>query len=412
MSSEALATAIARVDAMRDEIVNSLIELCRIPALSPKSGGKGELKKVEYLEKLVHSIGFDEVTRYDAPDETAEGGIRPNLIAKLWGKEKEKGTLWIVTHTDVVPAGDLSLWDTDPFEPVIKGDKLYGRGVEDNGQSLISSLYAVKALKDAGLVPIRNIGIALAADEEMGSANGMKFLMAKNLFQPDDLIVVPDYGSAKGDFIEVAEKSILWLKCTTEGKQCHASMPHQGKNAFRAGMVFAIEVDKALHAKFNDKNELFDPSESTFEPTKKESNVPNVNTIPGSDVFYIDTRLLPHYKVDEVLRLVEEIAKRVEADYGVKIRIEPVQREDAAPATSPDSPVVKVLKKCINSVYSVEPKIGGIGGGTCAAIFRKHGLNAACWSKIDETAHQPNEYIWIDNLINDTKVWVHLYMSA
>jgi succinyl-diaminopimelate desuccinylase len=53
----------------------------------------------------------------------------------------------------------------------------------------------------------------------------------------------------------------------------------------------------------------------------------------------------------------------------------------------------------------------GIGGGTVAAIFRREEFEAACWSRLDETAHQPNEYCIIDNMVNDAKVFAHIFLQ-
>ncbi|MEE9505563.1 MAG: M20/M25/M40 family metallo-hydrolase, partial [Thermoplasmata archaeon] len=123
-------------------MVDSLVAMCRIPALDPSSGGDGELEKVEFLEGLLAELGMPS-ERMDAPDERVPSGIRPNLLVRLPGKEKK--TIWIVSHTDVVPAGDLSGWNHDAFDPVVEGGKVIGRGVEDNGQSVIASLFALWA---------------------------------------------------------------------------------------------------------------------------------------------------------------------------------------------------------------------------------------------------------------------------
>jgi succinyl-diaminopimelate desuccinylase len=73
--------------------------------------------------------------------------------------------------------------------------------------------------------------------------------------------------------------------------------------------------------------------------------------------------------------------------------------------------VVKALQAAVREVYRVEAAAMGIGGGTVAALFRRAGFEAACWSKIDETAHQPNEYCHIDNMIGDAKVFAHIFLQ-
>lgn len=94
-----------------------------------------------------------------------------------------------------------------------------------------------------------------------------------------------------------------------------------------------------------------------------------------------------------------------------KIEIKVVNREDAAPPTKGNSPVVKALSNAIRDAMGINPELTGIGGGTCAGIFRKNGHQAAVWSTCDGVAHIPNEYIHIKNLVNDAKVYANLYIQ-
>ncbi len=398
------------IDAMRRALVMTLIDSCSIPAVSPVSDGDGELAKLEWLQEHIKGFGFDQMERYDVEDDM--GVIRPNLVAIRKGADAGAPTLWFISHTDVVPEGDLKLWETDPWKPVIVDDKVVGRGVEDNGTPMVASLYAVRALEEADVRTGCHIGCVLVADEENGSKWGIQHLLAKDIFKPDDLIMVPDAGLPKGDFIEIAEKSILWLKFKIEGKQGHASMPHMCRNAFEAGAELAYKVNKELKATYTDEDELFDPPYSTFELTMKVANVANVNTIPGEDIFYIDCRVLPEYDTQEVLATVRGVMKQVGEKYGMPIHLSLHQHEQAAPITDEDSRVVKLLSDAIRHVVGVEPRVYGIGGGTCAAFFRKAGHNAAVWAKIDESAHQAGEYTWIENVVQMTKVFALMSLKS
>ena len=408
-----LETLFSKIDSYDRQMYDTLMDVVRIKALAPENDGDGELEKAEYLMKLLTRFGFDDVKMVKAPDRRVSCGFRPNVIAILKGSGPERGTIWSVAHIDVVPPGDMGLWNTEPFEPVETEEKIIGRGVEDNTQSLIASLFAAVALKESGMDHPYNIGLAFVADEEVGSKYGIKYLVDNTeLFhRTKDIIVVPDSGNPEGDFVEVSEKSIMWLKVTTNGKQCHASSPERGNNAYRAAMKFLLKADEFLHEKYKEIDPLFDPPTSTFEPTKKLSNVPNVNTIPGEDISYFDIRILPNYDPELILSEMEGIAREVEAETGTTIVMEKENYDRAAPPTPPDAPVVKKLSEAIRKVYNNEPKAGGIGGGTCAAIFRRAGYNAAVWSTIDEQAHAPNEYIYKKNLINDCKVFAVLFTS-
>lgn len=402
---------LASVSRLEGLMVNTLARLCRIPAVSPHNGGTGEDAKILELAKIIDELGLKDITLKveHVDDEKAQSGRRPSLFLEYPGKKSQR--LCILSHIDVVPEGDRSAWTLDPFKPEVRGSRIYGRGVSDNGMCLVSSLLALKAVQDAGITPEYTVFLAFVADEEMGSHYGLEQLIERDIFRPDDLVLVPDSGNDAGDFIETAEKSVFRLKFTVTGKQVHAAYPNRGINACRAANILAYEVDEALHAKFTQRNELFDVPFSTFEPTRRFANVPAVNIVPGREVFEFDCRVLPEIDLDEAEKTVREVIADVEKRTGAKVELE-IERTDAAEPTRDDSEVCGLLVKSVREVLGIEPKTGGIGGGTFAAFFREKGIPAVVWSQeCDGVAHQPDEYTEIAYLVNNAKVFA-LMMSG
>ena len=405
MNDEIVETLFTKINDLEEDSVDLMKGVIAINSVGPANEGPGEQELAEFLKNYLIEKGIKKVSNYPVPDDRVANGERPNLVAMLPGKNPDK-TLWILSHTDIVPAGDLSKWDTDPFNALVKNGRIYGRGSEDNHQGSVSSILMARAFIETGIQPEINIGLVFMADEETGSQYGLTYLMEHHseLFLKDDLIIIPDAGEPDGNMIEVAEKSILWVRFKTVGKQVHASTPDLGVNAFRAASNLVVRLEN-LHNIYNLENSVFSPPRSTFEPTKKEANVPNVNTIPGEDVFYLDCRILPDYKIDEVLSKIREMTEEIEKSFHVKIKISTEQCEQAAPATDVSAPIVKLLTSAVKKVYHVEARPRGIGGGTVAAIFRRKGYPVAVWATLDDLAHQPNEYCIISNLINDAKVF-------
>ncbi len=397
----------AHIDELEPEMVELQKKLVSLVALSPSSGGEGEKPKAEYMKSLLQGWGL-EVTEYRAPDKDAPCGYRPSLVARLKGR-RASPTLWIMTHLDVVPPGPRELWKHDPFDAWVEDGKVYGRGTEDNQQEMVGSCFAVKAMLDLGVVPETDVALMLVADEETGSEFGVDWLLKNHeLCRPDDLVLVPDAGNEQGTMLEIAEKSIAWVKFTVLGKQVHASTPDDGNNAHRIGANLLVRLDKVLHGKYPARNELFSPPESTIEPTRKLANVPNVNTIPGQDVFYFDCRMLPQYKLDDLLADMREIARDVAAEFKAKVKVEPEQLVQAPAQTPADAPVVAMLSSAVREVYEKEPFVKGIGGGTVAAFFRKRGIPAVVWGRNQGQAHNPNEYSVIANMVDNAKVYAHM----
>jgi succinyl-diaminopimelate desuccinylase len=398
------------VQGQREEMIGFLSEIISISAIGPGSGGEGEMKKAKAIEDRLVKWGFTDIRRLDAVDDRVPDGIRPNLQINVKGRDPGKRYV-IIVHMDVVPTGDRSLWDSDPFKLVRVNEKLIGRGVEDNGQAIVASIFALKTLKDLGLRPSHDVSLFLVSDEEETNEKGIGHLLKEGSFRKDDLILVPDHGDPDGRMIELTEKALLWIKVTVRGKQCHASMPNLGNNAFRASMLFGTKVDRILHERFPEKDIRFDHPFSSFEPTKKEPGVQGINILPGEDSFYFDCRLLPQHSMDDVLGIFGCVAREVEKETSTRIEIETVLSESTIHPTPPNAEIVQLLSKAIKTVTGKDPTTGGIGGGTCAAILRNAGFAVAVWETILNQAHAPNEYITIDNLINDSLILSLLFIG-
>lgn len=410
----ALDTLRRTLEASRAEMIALQTLLSSIPAIAPESGGDGESLKCAALEKWLLDAGFarEQLAHFDAPDKRVSSGLRPNLVLTVPGKD-DSGAVWVMAHLDIVPPGDLGLWKSDPFSVQYDeaADKLTGRGVEDNQQGLTAGVFAALALLRNGVTPERTVKLLFMADEEFGSEYGIKFLLRnhRQIFGKDDLILIPDGGDAHGETIEVAEKNILWLRLHTTGRQSHGSMPDKGKNAHLAACDLALRLND-LENFFGERDDLFSPSRSTFQPTKKEANVETVNIIPGDDVLYMDCRILPRYSLDEVRGEVARRVREVESKYGVTIEVSEMQAQQS-PATPVTSPVVTRLAEAIKKAHGIEARPIGIGGGTVGAELRNFGYNAAIWSTIDEVCHQPNEYCYVRNIIADAVTLCALFIG-
>ncbi len=101
-----------------------------VQALAPENGGDGESKKCAALESWLVKNNITQLQHFDAPDSRVSSGMRPNLVATIPGKSTDYA-VWVMAHLDVVPVGELSLWNTDPWKVVEKDGRIYGRGVED-----------------------------------------------------------------------------------------------------------------------------------------------------------------------------------------------------------------------------------------------------------------------------------------
>lgn len=369
------------------------------PAISPGSGGNGEWEKAQLLPQFLTNF---ELAWLNCPDERIDQP-RPNLVAILPGRIQRK--LWLFCHLDVVPPGDASLWESDPWLAERNGDEIYGRGVEDNQQALVSMLVLAKSLVELQIKPELSLGLVFLADEENGSDYGLKWLLANHggMFAADDFYLVPDGGSSDASVIEIAEKAQLWLKFTVIGRQCHASTPQAGNNALLAACALIQELNR-LNLFYGVIDPLFSPPFSTFTPTKHEGNVEAINIVSGKETFYLDCRLLPSLDIEYVLERCRKIMLGAGALYNVNIEMETVQKQ-VATAVSQNTPALGQLRAAIREIYGVKAHLRGIGGATVASFLRQRNLPAIVWACLQNTCHQPNERSSISATLKDAAVF-------
>lgn len=407
MNQAALNELIQCILAQQDRVVELQKLLTAIPALGPENGGQGELKKAELIEKLISNKA--DIIHVNSPDSRVESGLRPNIIAVIPGQTQEK--LWLFGHMDVVPAGKLSLWTSNPWKVRQENDLIYGRGVEDNQQAIASMLILLECLHKLNIKPLRTLVLVFMSDEENGSKHGLKYILEQKpqLFSEGDLYIVPDGGSPNGTFIEIAEKGQLWLKFVVKGKQCHASVPDIGINSLIISSELVLKLNE-LNNIFNERDSRFSPDRSTFTPTKHEENIEAVNIVPGEDIFYMDCRLLPNLSSKTVLSCVKEICDKFAAKYNINIIFSVIHEQTATQITS-NSPIVNKLKNAISQIFDIEAHTGGIGGATVAALLREKNLAAIVWASLLNTCHQPDECSSITSTLKDSAVFANILMT-
>ncbi|VVB77124.1 putative metallohydrolase [uncultured archaeon] len=170
-------SAIDRVEKYKREMTDTLVNIVGIKAVSPESGGEGEGKRADFLEGMLKEWGL-RPKRYEYLDDN--NVKRPSLVVKYGDKNR---TVWVMAHTDTVGEGERSMWKTDPFKGIFKGGKVYGRGSQDDGQGIIASMYALRALVEENSPMRYSFGLALVADEEIGSGYGCQKLVKENIFK-------------------------------------------------------------------------------------------------------------------------------------------------------------------------------------------------------------------------------------
>ncbi len=280
---------------MRQEpVINTLAELVRIPSVNPAyEGGVSEAGVVAWLREFCRIRGIETW-------ETEVFPGRPNLIARLPGRDPRRRVV-LEAHTDTVSVKGMTI---PPFDPVIDGGLLYGRGSCDTKAGLAAMLHAMASLKEEKFVPTCEVWLAAVVDEEFSYRGVVKLCEgltahAAIVAEPTELRLV------------VASKGVLRWRIRVRGKAAHSSKPHLGINAIEhmARVVLAIHEDGERLAAKN--HPLTGPATCNVGVI---SGGVQVNFVPDECVIELDRRLLPGEKAADALTeyqsLLDGVASR------------------------------------------------------------------------------------------------------
>jgi acetylornithine deacetylase/succinyl-diaminopimelate desuccinylase-like protein len=176
------------VDAERDRIVATLCDWLRIPSISAHPERAADVRRsAQFAAGLLRDAGLERVEVL----ETAAGGGLPSVYGEHLGAGPGAPTVLVYGHHDVQPVDPLEEWTSPPFEPVLAGGELRGRGaIDDKGQTMFQ-VEAVRGLLAAGHLPV-NVKFLLEGEEEVGSPNFEALLEAERERLACDVVVVSD----------------------------------------------------------------------------------------------------------------------------------------------------------------------------------------------------------------------------
>ncbi|MDI6760420.1 MAG: M20 family metallopeptidase [Candidatus Brocadiaceae bacterium] len=393
------------IQAHWDELIELTCQLIRARTENPP--GKESLA-VRVVETYLKALDIPYTLHEKEPERT-------NIVARVGHPQTKvqgfKGSrvqvagpsLLMACHLDVVPAGDG--WETDPFEPLVKDGKVYGRGATDNKGQMAACMVLARFLKGHEPQLQGEFILIGAADEERGSRLGLEYLL-EECGLTADYAVIPDvsYGMKK---IDVAEKGALFLEVTSYGRQAHGSRPEEGINAIWNMMDFLKEL-KTLSFKCT-HHPLFTP------PTLNLGTIQGGaarNIVPGKCQAGIDIRHLPGESKEEILERVRGIIKRVEkrnpqARFELKIEshLEPS-------SVDANNPLVGLLKRHTEAVTGLSPELTGLSGATVTKQLLKKGITAVGFGPGSEKeAHVANESIDIQQLADFVEIMALVCME-
>jgi len=378
---------------IRTRLLSILAELIKVKSVNP---GNDKVAEYPYLDvagdesKVVNVLKpyFDEMGFTYETYELVKG--RENILVGYGEGEK---SLCIGCHLDIVPAGDESQWNTDPFQMVEKDGIVYGRGVLDNKGPTASSMVALELLKKLGIQLNGRLIFAGIAGEEFTEKDepdpGIEFLLEKGHLKPD-YAIIPDIGENM-KVIDVAEKGRMVLNVTSFGKQAHGSTPEHGINAIANMAEFLTRVEK-MELQYNNHQVLGRPTVNLG----LLSGGSAANIVPASCKATFDIRYVPGQTAEGIK---EEFAKCANGITNGKFEFE-IESNEVPHEMNPNNELVETIKVNTQDVLGFTPETVGLGGRSFAKPFNIGGILAVGFGPGDEEAfHVSNEYQDIEQLV-------------
>lgn len=364
----------------QDPVIRTLAELVRIPSVNPAyEGGVSEAGVVAWLRDFCRDQGIETW-------ETEVFPGRPNLVARLPGRDPGRRVV-LEAHTDTVSVKGMTI---PPFDPVIDGNLLHGRGSCDTKAGLAAMLHAMVSLKDEGFVPPCEVWLAATVDEEYSYRGVLKLCEgltahAAIVAEPTELRLV------------VASKGVLRWRIRVRGKAAHSSKPHLGVNAIHqmARVLLALEEHGAELA--GRVHPLAGPATCNVGVI---SGGTQVNFVPDECVIELDRRLLPGEKAADAFAEYQHFLDHLAArQLGLVVEMETPMLTDEGLDTPVDAPPALLAGEILREM-GLNGAPTGVPFGSDASKLSRQGVPSLVFGpgSIDR-AHGAVEYVEIDEVL-------------
>ncbi len=423
MNSDPLLT---RIEAKREDVVALTQDLIRIPTVNPP--GDAYEACVHFLGERLALRGFavEYIRAMGAPGDS-DAYPRTNVVARYQGPAYAGGEcVHFNSHIDVVEAGPG--WTLDPFAGVVKDGKVYGRGACDMKGGLASSVIACEALIESGL-PLRGaLEISGTVDEESGGFSGVGYLAERGYFSKPRVqhVIIPEPLGV--DRICLGHRGVYWAEVETKGRIAHGSMPFLGDSAIGHMSAFLHLLETQLQPRLAQRK-----TTEPVEPVGARVSTLNINSIHGGQLAQryaldargwpvgdlpapvvahtcravLDRRFIAEEKLEDVKREILDMLQELQRtrpgfDFNIKEIMSFVPT-----ATPKDAPVVDATARAIARVLGREPNYIASPGTYDQKHIVRSGLLRdviAYGPGILDLAHQPDEYVGVQELVDSAKV--------
>ncbi len=424
MTISPIPALLKRIEDKRDELVSLTQQLIRIPTINPP--GDAYEACAHFLGERLAARGFqvDYVRAHGAPGDS-DAHPRVNVVARRPGSGQGP-CVHFNGHIDVVEVG--SGWTVDPFAGVVKAGRVYGRGSCDMKGGIAASVIACEALIESGIDLPGAIEISGTVDEESGGFSGVGHLCRQGYFSRPrvDHVIIPEPLGV--DRVCLGHRGVWWAEVQTHGRIAHGSMPFLGDSAISHMVAFLHLLDTQLQPRLQTRR-----TAEPVEPPGARLSTLNINGIHGGHpeqryrlndlgepvgdlptpvvahacTAVLDRRFIAEESLEAVKQeIIDMLDELVRTRPGFAYSVQEIM-SFVPSATPQDAPVVLATAKAIARVLGREPQFIASPGTYDQKHIQRTGQLRDCIAYgpgILDLAHQPDEYVGIDELVQSAQV--------
>ena len=325
--------------------------------------------------------------------------MRFDEVDNFWAIRGTSGPLLVFAgHTDVVPPGDDTRWDSDPFTATVDGNDLVGRGAADMKASLAAMVVACEQFVSQHPDHTGRIGFVITSDEEGPAKHGTVKVIETLTSRGEqiDWCVVGEPSSTEdlGDLVKNGRRGSLNARLTVHGKQGHIAYPHLADNPIHRAMP---ALDALAREAWDNGNDFFDPTSLQISTVQSGQGVTNI--IPGTVEVLFNLRFSTELTAEAIQSRCEAILDAYDLKYEIEWSLsgEPFLTEPGA-----------LLDAVIHSIQAVtgrQPVVSTGGGTSDGRFIAPSGAQVVEVGHVNATIHQCNERVKITDVPKLTQIY-------
>jgi succinyl-diaminopimelate desuccinylase len=412
--TESIPQVVALIEARRDELVALTQELVRIPTTNPPGDGYRECAEVIGGRLARRGFAVEYVRGRGTPGDS-DRYPRINVVARREGGPSGR-CVHFNGHIDVVEPGRG--WSVAPFGGLVRDGRIYGRGTCDMKGGLAAAIVAAEALVDSGVRLPGALEISGTVDEESGGYGGVAYLAERGWFAPSRVqhVIIPE--PLNVDRVCIGHRGVWWAELETKGRMAHGSMPFLGDSAIRHMGAVLERLEHELLPRLASRTTVM----PVVPPGARQSTL-NINSVHGGQPegfdglpapcvadscrIVIDRRFLVEETLEGVKGEVRELLERL-AGERPGFRYELRDLFEVLPVMADRSgPVVQATLAAVREILGREAEIVCSPGTYDQKHIDRIGRLKDCIAYgpgILDLAHQPDEFVVIDDLVASAKV--------